>query len=214
MPERDRGHHPEQETPYWNADARIGTLRLGSQKTTPLHLQAHVSPEQPARLREDLVAIPRQEERGYIYVQGRPYIAEPDLRLTVALNPNATQDGPIGTVVGNERAGARQRVVRNAQAWCYPGERTIILWECYLFEQHRQADSPAEDANLLACWRGFERFLLRRFPETGRVVTTHDDPLYDTTEYQRFLGELGYRQYSPRAFEKEVRRAGLKQSRR
>jgi hypothetical protein len=200
--ERDQ----DEQGPYWNAEARLGTLRLPNQEEVELHLEAHVAPEHPLTVGDELIPLPRQDRRGYVYVQGRPYIQEPDIRLTLALDPDAGPGDPIGAVVGSEWAGMRRRVVGSAQAWCYPGERTIILWECYLFEQHRLADSPAEDANLRACWRGFERFLVGRFPDARRFVTTHDDPLYDTAEYQRFLADLGYRRYSPRAFEKETPR--------
>jgi len=55
-------------------------------------------------------------------------------------------------------------------------------------------------------WGGFERFLVEQCPDAQRLVTTYDDPVYETQAYQRFLSELGYRRLSTVAFGKEVTR--------
>ncbi len=201
QPRRDGEH----EDPYYNVDEQIGEVRLW-ERNWMLRLQAHVSEEAYSRGVEDEI-IPLQQRRGTrTYVHAKPYILQPDYRVTVALNAQPDPTGAVGTIAGSEWAGMRRRLVGNAQGWYYPSEQTIILWECFFEPSFATSGSRTDDPNLNVLWRGFERFLVDHCPGARQMVTTYDDPVYETQAYQRFLGELGYRRLSTVAFGKEVTR--------
>jgi len=193
----------EQEDPYFNVDQQMGEVRLW-ERDWMLRLQAHVSEEAYSRGEgEEIIAL--QQRRGVrTYVHARPYILQPDYRVTVALHAQPDPSGSVGTIAGSEWRGMRRRLVGNAQGWYYPTEQTIILWECFFEYPFTTPNNRTEDPNLRVLWRGFERFLGERCPAARQLVTTYDDPVYETQAYQRFLGELGYRRLSTVACGKEV----------
>lgn len=75
----------------------------------------------------------------------------------------------------------RQREVGQAQAWLYPQERTLVLWECFLEDWYRKED-PRTDENLKVTWLGFEGFLLRSLPQQiDRIATPPGNPFTTMT---------------------------------
>jgi len=148
-----------------------------------------------------------QQRRGVrTYVHAKPYILQPDYRVTIALHARPDPSGAVGRIAGSEWTGMRRQLIGNAQGWYYPSEQTIILWECFFEHPYTTPGSRADDPNLKTLWGGFERFLVEQCPDAQRLVTTYDDPVYETQAYQRFLSELGYRRLSTVAFGKEVTR--------
>lgn len=150
--------------------------------------------------------MPLNIDRGTrLYVMAKPYILEPDYRLTVGLYPQPTQKGAIGEVSNSDWIGMRQREVGHAQAWFYPEERTLILWECLLEHWHRQHD-PRTDETLKTLWLGFEGFLLRQFPDAERIVSSSWEPVYDKDRkaWSDFLETVGHRRVDKMAYGKEV----------
>jgi hypothetical protein len=136
----------------------------------------------------------------------RPYILEPDFRLTVGLYSQPTQQGTIGEVTSADWVGMRQREVGQGQAWLYSEDRTLVLWECFLEHWYRN-DDPRTDDNLKAVWLGFEEFLLRHLPQQiDHMVTPSWEPLYnqDKQAWPDFLEQVGFRSIAKRAFGKEV----------
>ncbi len=106
-----------------------------------------------------------------------------------------------------EQKGMRQHEIGNAQAWYYPADRLIVVWECFLEASFRQHPF-AEDEYMLKLWQAFEHWLYKQFPQAGRIATPYNDPIAHTIEeYQTFLRALGY-QPSPTAqaaFEKPIK---------
>ncbi|MGI8551929.1 MAG: hypothetical protein ACR2PL_14255 [Dehalococcoidia bacterium] len=200
MTEREPLHGDEVD-PYWNVEAELGEVTFGQHLST-LRLRAHVGPEAYSRSEgEELV--PLTERRGVrTYVMARAYILEPMLTLEARLTRRPDPSYANGQVIDHRWEGMRSRKVGEGQAWYYSTDHLLVLWECFLDERLRRSANPAEDPNQVALWRGFERFLLDRFPETRLLVTTHADPLYETPSYQRFLQDMGYRPISHRAFGK------------
>lgn len=206
-----QGEASREEQPYYNVDVAIGQLRLWDHHWL-LRLQAHVDEETWYRFVERPELISLHERRGTrTYVHAKPYILEPQIDLTILLGSGPDSRRAIGTVVGSEWTGMRRQIMGNAQAWYYPTEQTIILWECFLYRhaaQHTMTRGgethDVGDPNLRVPWQGFERFLISRFSDAEQIVTTHTDPLYDTTTYQRFLDELGYRRIRSATLGKEV----------
>jgi hypothetical protein len=76
------------------------------------------------------------------------------------------------------------------QAWYYPHERTLLLWECYLYDHYRQGDPRADDV-LKTVWQRFEALLIERVPDATHLVTTREDD-YDQAMWQEFLATQGY----------------------
>jgi hypothetical protein len=170
-----------------------------------IRLKAHVSEERYSKSDgEELVAVAPRGTR--IYVMGRPYILEPEYRLTVGVYPEHREQGAIGEVTSSDRVGMRPRQVGQGQAWLYPAGRTLILCECYLHDFCR-ADDPRTDENLHGLWGGFESFLLRQLPHPIEcIVTPSWKPIYAEKheQWQEFLVQQGYSPIGKRAFGKEI----------
>jgi hypothetical protein len=192
---------PEQarEQPYWQTDQQIGEIPLWGEQHS-LRLKLHHSEERFSRTDE---LIPLSVKRGTrTYFQAKPYILEPDIRLTVGFYPIPEPYGAIGEVLSSEWEGMRHKEIGEAQAWYYPADRLIMLWECYLFDSYRRQD-PIQDKALATLWDGFEKTLLARLPQAQHLVTTWED-IYERTEWQFFLMHRGYRPFTPSLFAKEI----------
>jgi len=186
---------------YWNVDEAIGEAHFWGEAWT-VRLAAHVAEEPYRRGLSDLV--PLRAARGTrTYVQARPYILVPDFRLTAELSPT-TGAGAIGQVRDSEWRGMKGERIGRGQAWFYHEDRVLVLWECFLEDRYQTGEAP-DDPNLHVVWEGFERFLGARFPTARQLVTTADDPLYETAAYQRFLQMRGYERLNARACGKTVR---------
>jgi hypothetical protein len=95
----------------------------------------------------------------------------------------------------------RHLQIGSTQAWYYPSDKTIILWELLSFGHLRPtAAPPPEDQAYLTLWRGFERQLRALFPEATRIATPSWDPDYPAEEWHRLLQALGYQPATPHAF--------------
>lgn len=188
--------NPEREpAPYWHEDVAIGEGRFYRDIYT-IRARLHTETERFSR-RDEI--IPLSEPTGRrVYVHAKPYILLPDITLTVALSERPELSGAIGEVLGSEWTGMRQEEIGQAQAWCYPTDRLLVLWECFLEERHRRDDAAA-DSTHAALWTSFEHLLLTRFPDTERLVTTWED-LYDRSDWHAFLSAQGYEQAAPAAF--------------
>jgi hypothetical protein len=55
-------------------------------------------------------------------------------------------------------------------------------------------------------WKGFERWLIQRFPTADTIATPFNDPIAETIqEYQAFLKTLGYAPLSKGKYTKNFR---------
>lgn len=191
----------EQEPPpFWQQDVLIGEAPVRGERTS-IRLRVHTSPERYGGREELYPLTQRRGER--LYVLAKPYILEPQITLSIGLYPTPTARGAIGEVVGSEWEGMRHQDIGNAQGWCYPADRLIVLWECYLVDAFRQ-EEPTGDEALLACWTGFERVLLERLPGAERIVTPSWEDIYERASWQAFLRSQGYGPFSQRAFLKAI----------
>lgn len=191
-----------QDDPYWHAFVRLGEAPIQG-KSTALYLRLHTSRE---RYTETQELVPLSQARGErLYVHARPFILLPDIQLQVRLEPHAAvrTPGAIGTVESAEIAGERQQEIGNAQAWLYPADQLLVLWECYLHDRYRQPE-PQADPALLTVWTGFERVLGERLPAATRIVTPAWEDIYPRPTWQAFLTERGYRLIDDHAMLKEV----------
>jgi len=154
--------------------------------------------------------IPLTERRGQrTYVMMHPYVLEPKLTFTVGLYTKpkqyADQESPLGEVISSNNEGLREVQVGNAQAWYYPADKTLVLWECFFDDRFRKLPLP-EDTNMQHLWRAFEHYLLKQFPQATTLATPFNDPIAESIdEYQAFLKTLGYSPLAQGAFGKKVR---------
>jgi hypothetical protein len=163
-------------------------------------------------LYEEREIIPLNMEPGTsgnrTYVMMHPYVLEPELFMTVGMYPKpkhyADQDEAIGEVLSTQVKGMRQNQLGNAQAWYYPADKTLVLWECFLEASFRK-HPLAEDPHMEKLWQGFESWLVKQFPDATRITTPFNDPIAETIEeYQTFLRSLGYEPVAEAAFGKRI----------
>lgn len=199
------------EDSYWTHDTFLfhGTFQYYRQESRPVRGKLHVSEESydaTSSLEREYLTLTRGR-RSYVHLQ--PYVIEPELVIGVALSPKTAKqyaDTPesIGTTTGTRVTGYRDRQIGNAQAWYYPEDRLLVLWECLLDEFVR--DVPLrEDTHMSALWTGFEGWLRKRYPQAERLVTPWMDPIWIPEEYQTFLTARGYTNDKPGLFTKLLR---------
>jgi hypothetical protein len=63
----------------------------------------------------------------------------PDIRLTVSLYPYPTpgDQGAVGEVTSSEWEGMKHEEIGSPQAWYYPTDSILVLWEVDLHHRHR-----------------------------------------------------------------------------
>jgi hypothetical protein len=186
--------------PYWTHTLVIGEGDVQGQNSL-IRLHLHQS-EERAYHGESLFPIAVKRGDTKIYFHAKPYILIPRMTLTIGLTKPKADSGEIGRVIGSDVSKLQERELGNAQAWYYPEEKALVLWECYLFEPYAQKD-PRIDPLLATVWQGFEKLLLQALPKTTRIYTEYE-PIYDNQVYQTFLAKQGYRAIDKGAFVKEV----------
>lgn len=127
----------------------------------------------------------------------------PEIKLTIGVFPEP-EGTNIDEVLLPEWEGMRHQEIGNAQAWSYPSDGLLLIWEAYLFDHYRQPN-PIEDQALATVWTGFENSLLEHAKGTERIATPAWDPIYEEgTVWQDFLKVHGYRRFNDRAFVKHL----------
>jgi hypothetical protein len=187
--------------PYWTHNFILGEGDVeGHQSLIRLHM--HRSEETYEHSIENLFPISsRRGNRSYFHA--KPYILIPHMTLTIGLTRPKADSGEIGRVIGSDVTKLQEREIGNAQAWYYPAEKALVLWECYLFEPYAKKD-PRKDPLLAAIWQGFEETLLKELPDTTRIYTSYE-PIYERPVYKTFLAKQGYGLIKKVAFMKEVK---------
>ncbi len=197
---------------YWTHDTPlfIGTFRYSRNNPRMVQGRVHVSEEHfsNSSVNEIIPLSTKKGTRQYINMQ--PYILEPEVFMTVGMYPKpkqyADQDEAIGEVISTQVKGMRQHQIGNAQAWYYPQDKLIVLWECYLYKDMRNKPL-SEDEHMQNLWHGFEQWLYKQFPEATRIATPFNDPIAKSIEeYQTFLRSLGYEPIAQAAFGKKITR--------
>jgi hypothetical protein len=195
-----RGKEPEQEAPYWTHDTSLFTgsfYFFGRGEPVLVRGKLHLAESPYSKTDLDLDIIPISQKRGVsTYIHLKAYVLVPDITLTIGLYPEpkqyADQMPAIGEVIASHEAPKmREHEIGNGQAWYYPADRLIELWECDFFPPYREAPIH-EDRNMAGLWTGFEKFLSSQFPQAEQIATTYADFQHDTGKYQQFLIAMGY----------------------
>lgn len=206
----DRPTPPPADDPYYQHEAYLGDVPLPGVSYPPerpvgLHLRLHVA-EEPYRDPPPFLGL-RDREGTRVYVHARPDVLVPDVRLTVALGAaDPAPGGPAGRVTDVAHRGWRRLEVGTAQAWLYPAEGTLVLWEAYLHDRHRTGTDPAGDPAHGLLWDGFAGALLRVLAPWGpvRLLATTWEDAYPRPAWAAFLDGRGYLERPPAAFVKRL----------
>jgi hypothetical protein len=211
MKTKTQKHIKALEDEFWTEHIQLFTAQFPSYSTKPQKVwgRFHISGERYRASSHEI--IPISEKAGKrIYVMMQPYVLEPKLTITVGLYPKpktyTDQDEAIGQTIGQPKHdGFREAQVGNAQAWYYPEDKMIVLWECFFDSRFRRHPIP-EDTNMQNLWQGFEHWLIRQFPQANTLATPFNDPIAKSIEeYQTFLKKLGYSPFAKAAFGKQIR---------
>jgi hypothetical protein len=186
--------------PYWTHNLVIGEGDIQGH-TSLIRLHLHRS-EERAYHGESLFPISVKRGDTKTYFHAKPYILIPRMTLTIGLTRPKADSDEIGRVIGSDVTKLQEREIGNAQAWYYPAEKALVLWECYLFEPYAKKD-PRNDPLLATVWQEFEKTLLKALPNTAKIYTTYE-PIYERPKYKAFLAKQGYRPVEKVAFVKEV----------
>src|SRR6266571_8763274 len=198
---------------YWTVDIPLFVATLPYYRNKPRMVQGRIHTAEEHYFGAASEIVPLKNRKGTCtYVNMHPYILEPEVFITIGLYPKpkqyADQDEAIGETISTPQVkGMRQNQVGNAQAWYYPQDRVIVLWECFLDSQIRNIQALTEDIHLPKLWSSFEKWLINQFPEATRIATPFNDPIAKTIEeYQTFLRTLGYTPIAQAAFGKKITR--------
>jgi hypothetical protein len=211
---RRKDDQPPPEQPYYTLDTSLftGRFRYFSRTGEPVLVRGkvHKSEEQYSLRHKETEIVPIKTLKGQrSYFHLKPYVLVPDIRLTIGLynkpKQYADQEPAIGEVIDSyEQPKMKEQEIGQAQAWYYPLDKTIVLWECYLYEFVRETSLSA-DPNMRDLWQGFERFLRTQCVGAERITTPSNDPIAETIEkYQRFLGALSYQPVAKAAWGKPI----------
>ena len=158
---------------FWTEDIPLfdGTFRCYHNKPRPVRGKIHISDERYFDKYDEIIPLSQRTGKR-TYVMMHPYVLEPILTFTVGLYKKpkqfADQEAAIGETLGMpKQEGVREMQTGNAQAWYYPDESTVVLWECFLENFVRDHPLPV-DPNMQKLWRGFEKFLIEQFPINAR----------------------------------------------
>ncbi len=209
---------------YWTHDTPLFVGRFPYYRNDPRMVQGriHVSDEKFSYDKFEIIPLNMKpgttEKRTYVMMH--PYILEPDVFMTVGMYQEpkqyADQDEAIGEVVSTQVKGMKQHQIGNAQAWYYPQDKVIVIWECYLYDflfSFMRTHPLAENTNMKNLWRSFERFLTQQFAEATRIATPFNDPVAGSIEeYQTFLRSLGYEPIAQAVFGKKITREADKRA--
>jgi hypothetical protein len=185
--------------PYWTHNLILGEGDVQN-KQSLIRLHLHRS-EETFHHAESLFPIPSQQGKR-TYFHAKPYILIPKMIFTVGLTRPKADSGEIGRVIGSDVTKLQKLEIGNAQAWYYPTERALVLWECFLFQPFAKKDL-LHDVLFAKVWKGFETTLLKVLPDTTRIYTTYE-PIYEWPVFKNFLASMQYRPIKKVAFVKEV----------
>ncbi len=169
---------PEREPdPYWNDERELGEVFVGH-AYRPVWARSHIAEEVfRGRGSETLFTLTKREGPR-TYVQSHLLLPSP-------LTPG------------------REFRLADAQAWHYPADRTIVLWELLIAPQYERQPDPREHLLLRSLWLHYEGLLAARFPTADQLLTTWEDS-YPREQWAGFLRTIGYHEQGLAVFAKPL----------
>jgi len=173
--------HQPPEQPYWTDERELTTLSVGRHERL-VQVRSHIAQERYAGIGSETLFPLREKTGERTYVQSHLYFHAP-------------------------KGSSREQRLADSQAWWYPTERAIVLWELLPASPlaWRPDTDPREDFVLRSLWLAYERFLLDRFPAAQRFLTTWEDE-FARPDWEGFLRTVSYERTAPAVFSKSVPR--------
>lgn len=203
--------------PYFQELVPAGEVVFSRNDAQQLYLQVHTSDETYSDKWDRELGIELSVPCGVrTYVHIKPCILTPRIMLTVvasepselvAMSPANILGTSVGKVIESEVQGMERREIGNGQAWFYPSDNILVLWECEIFHSFSAGHKdPAANLILVTAWEAFERVLLEKFADVQRIVTPGWEPKYTNEQWQLFLRARGYapENNNPQAFIKRI----------
>lgn len=195
----------EQEDDYWQRREEWGATEIEPGRAKPLFAKIHDATEDYSHysIKTELGLKLKSLRDKRFYVHIRLETPQPRIELTFLPGRNMLdldrtekeREEEIGVVIDSRITGTDYRAVGSCQAWFYPEDRILVLWEVLLYESDKQNNPPVENKFLRETWQQFEKWLLTRFPQTERIATPGWEPAYSPEEWSKFLIELGYQPF-------------------
>lgn len=172
---------------YWTRRVEIGRLPLPHKGEQDVSLIWHQVPEKCGRGHREIALGVMKDNTERVCVHAKAFYFTPEIVLTIAVTaPNAKPGDQVGVIDDVQPHGSVRREFANLQAWYYPDAGALMLWEVDL-SRGREED-PATDFILTCLWDGFERELLRVFPDAQEIITPHE-PNYPSERRAALLAE-------------------------
>jgi len=196
---------------YYTLDTSLfdGTFRYFGSDPVQVRGKVYQSEEKYRLQKAERAREPVHTLRGTRqHIDMRPFVSVRNVTLTIDLFGWPPTEGALGKVLNIIERKPRWVEIGQVQAWYYPQDHLIVLWECFLHEFVREKPL-LEDSNMRALWESVARFLHERFPEAARITTPSHDPLFEMKKYHKFLSALGYQQVAKAAWGKSIEEAQL-----
>jgi hypothetical protein len=204
---------------FWTHDIFLfsGTFQRYRNERRPVRGKIHTSQETYRLDTFEQDIRPMNTRKGTrTYVMLHPYVLEPILTFSFGLYNKPKKYADQGEVIGEtlgtpKQEGVRDVQIGSSQAWYYHEDRTLEIWECFLWEDFR-THPFVDDLHMQKLWKAVEAWLVKQFPQAIRIVTPCNDPIAENIdEYQTFLRSLGYEPVAKSAFGKPVAAGKLPQ---
>jgi len=187
---------------YWTRRVEIGRLPLLGEGEQDVALIWHQAQENCGRGHHEYDLGVMKDNTKRVYVHARACYFVPGIIVTDGIaEPPAWLGQQVGVVEDVRPRGSRRVEVANLHSWYYPDAGALMLWEVDIW-RHPEAD-PRKDFILAVLFDGFERELLRVFPNARQVISPHE-PNYPSEQWAEFLLERGYEMWRENMYRKAI----------
>ncbi|MBI1971695.1 MAG: hypothetical protein HYS53_00175 [Candidatus Aenigmarchaeota archaeon] len=167
------------------------TEEIGTQATDDkdngIRIKLHVKEEDYFHYRSGLTPIKEGPAKRH-YVVGKPYVLLLETSRTAKFNRRTG----LPEIVETPWEGMLEAELGNAQAWYYPADRKLILWECLLNDRLSKVGMLPHPRFGLT-WKAFEDHLTTRF-SPKEIYTPGWEPMFKKDVWKQFLRGMGYQQ--------------------
>jgi len=187
------------ESTYWHDDAPLvlaAALPGAEGLVTQLYGRWHWEAEEVRWSARDWDLLPltrpqrgTHQRRASVHMQ--PYLVVSEAERRRIMQQCEAAGLVLGVHVGEPFA---ERQLGSAQAWYYPADQFIVLWECFLWPPWRGKLVQASQV-MADCWRAFEARVVEAWPDATRIATGGTETITTVDDYQAFLRGVGYAPY-------------------
>jgi hypothetical protein len=186
----------------WRGDASLGEVTLRRQRhEVRIAIQEEAESFRRGYGEQQIIALSANPGvRTTVSVQ--PYIIIPDISLSPDAYSQVASPDALIHMLGNDPQHDRHIQIGSGLAWYFPVDHTIFLARFDISSHFLATREITTDPAFLHLWQGFERYLLARFPDASRMMTSAGDAATASTSWNAFLTRLGYQSASAHVWAK------------